>query len=487
MSPALQTAPLQTLAALQHYGRAIPLPFALVLPDGSSLHCTQVLRVMPGKRLVVRATHQGDIVLAKLFFSERHWQQELDGFSLLNATGVTTPALLAHHHLPDNSNHRGGVCLYEFIDSAIPLDLAWQTAREASKAALFDLLLPVLQQCYLHQVLQKDLHLGNFLLAGNPSTDNPSTDSPPTGNALKESPLIVLDPASCSRFTQPAEQQDNLALLLAQLPFTDWPMALEKIGAHFPSVDNTALAKQAQQHWRQRERAYLQKIRRDCTDVADLSKHALRILCRRNQLNEAMAARLGEPSTLHTRATLLKNGNSAKVFLLDIGGKKIVAKQYINKDWLRKIRRAFRPSRAARSWHIAHALAFAGITVPAPVALIEQKTGPLVTSAWYLCEFNPGRDLLASWQEREPSDGELEALQALFVLLQRSGISHGDMKATNLITDGEHLALIDYDGARQHAQQKTLARALAADKQRFLQNWEDRPALQQRLADLLNA
>jgi tRNA A-37 threonylcarbamoyl transferase component Bud32 len=75
----------------------------------------------------------------------------------------------------------------------------------------------------------------------------------------------------------------------------------------------------------------------------------------------------------------------------------------------------------------------------------------------------------------------------LFVLLQRSGISHGDMKATNLITDGEHLALIDYDGARQHAQQKTLVRALAADKQRFLQNWANKPVLQKRLADLLNA
>lgn len=477
MSSGLQTVPLQTLASLQQVGRDIPLPFALALPDGTSLHCSQVLRVMPGKRLVVRATHQGETVLAKLFFSDRHWQQELDGFSLLNDTGVITPTLLSHHHVPNNSSNSGGVCLYEFIDSAIPLDLVWQTAREASKAALFDLLLPLLQRCYQHHVLQQDLHLGNFLLSGNMKS----------GNTLKENPLIVLDPASCSRFTQATEQQDNLALLLAQLPFTDWPMALEKICAHFPSVDNAALAKQAQQQWRQRERAYLQKIRRDCTEVADISQHGLRILCRRDQLNEAMAARLGEPSALHTHATVLKNGNSAKVFLLDIDGKKIVAKQYINKDWLRKIRRAFRPSRAARSWHIAHALAFAGITVPAPIALVEQKFGPLVTCAWYLCEFMPGRDLLASWKEREPTDGELETLQALFVLLQRSGISHGDMKATNLITDGEHLALIDYDGARQHAQQKTLVRALATDKQRFLQNWADKPVLQKRLADLLNA
>lgn len=467
MAACAPTPPLQSLAALQAAGRELPLPFRLALPDGDTLLCTAALRLMPGKRLVLRATCHGKTVLAKLFFARRQLQQELEGFVLLQATGVPTPALLADHRLDD-----GGICLYEFIEPATTLADSWQHCRAAGKRDLLNQLLPLLQQCYQRQVLQQDLHPGNFLL-----------HTPAGGRHT----MYLLDPASCLRFTDTTGQQDNLALLLAQLPFIDWPLVLDCIGTHFPNSDRHSLAVRAQAYWQQRLRAYLKKIRRDCTEIADISRGKLRILCRRDLLDPALVQRLQDPASLAVDARVLKNGNSAKVFLLDIAGRPLVAKQYINKDWLRVLRRALRPSRAARSWHFAHALAFAGIHVPAPVALVEQKAGPLVTRAWYLCEYQPGLDLLTSWQQREPADGELEALQALFLLLQHSGISHGDMKASNLITNGEQLSLIDYDGTRAHRQQRRLQHALQRDKQRFLQNWNDRPALQQRLAELIDA
>ncbi len=453
---------LQTLATLQSCGRTIPLPFRFALPDGSELLCTDMLRLLPGKRLVLRAMHAGRTVLAKLFFAERNRQQELDGHALLQATGVTTPALLAQHRIGE-----GGLCLYAFIDSATPLDSLWQQSRSDTKALLLDRLLPVLQQCHAQQVVQQDLHLGNFLLASDT--------------------LFVLDPASCQRATTAQAVHDNLALLLAQLPFTDWPLALQAIDNHYPAIDSAALARRAQALAQQRQRDYLQKILRDCSEIADGSEPGLRLLCRRDRATPALLARLREPATLADGATMLKNGNSAKVFRVDIDGRSLVVKQYINKDWLRRLRRAFRPSRAVRSWRIAHAFAAAGIRVPAPVALVERRRGPLVSSAWFVSDYSPDRDLLASWAGRGPTDGELEALYELFPLLQHCRISHGDMKATNLLTDGEHLSVIDYDGAREHRSQQALGRALAADKQRFLQNWAGQPALQQRLAEVIDA
>ncbi len=410
--------------------------------------------------MVMRAGHQGKTVLAKLFFDARNLQKELVGCALLHKTAVTTPALLADYTL-----EQGGVCLYEFVENAEPLDALWQQSGLAKKSWLLDKLLAALQQCYQQQVLQQDLHLGNFL--------------------LQDETLFVLDPASCSTFSHASEQQANLALLLAQLPFADWQPALEKIQAAFPAINGNDITKQAQQCWQQRQRDYLKKMFRECSDVSDISNGSLHILCRRQQLNDTLAARLRDPQSLIAGATILKNGNSAKVFLAEIAGKKLVVKQYINKDWLRKIRRAFRPSRAARSWYFSHAFSFAGITVPAPVALIEQKKGPFVASAWFISEYSSGKDLLACWQEREPNVEELSGIHALFLSLQIIRSSHGDMKASNLLSDGAQISLIDYDGAHEHSSQSSLASALTEDKQRFLQNWAENTALQSKLTELL--
>lgn len=461
MSPAAISANEKTLPELQRHHRSINVPFSIVLPDSSVLLCTDMLRLLPGKRMVMRAEHQGSAILAKLFFDTRHLQKELEGYALLCKTGVATPTLLADFRIG-----HGGICLYQFIDNAVALDALWQKSGAAKKLLLLRQLLPALQLCYQQQVLQKDLHLGNFL--------------------WRDDAVWVLDPASCNTFKKSAEQLDNLALLLAQLPFADWQPALEVMHENFPAIRDGDLTRQAQQCWQQRQAHYLQKMFRECSDVADLSAESLRILCRRTLLTDTLTAHLHDPATLMTGATVLKNGNSAKVFLTEIDGRQLVVKQYINKDWLRKIRRAFRPSRAARSWYFSHAFSFAGITVPTPVALIEQRSGPIVTSAWYICEYSVGKDLLTCWQEREPHVEELACIHALFLSLQIIRTSHGDMKASNLLSDGARISLIDYDGAREYRRPAALARALAADKQRFLQNWADNTVLQQHLKELLD-
>lgn len=459
--PALQTLiALQTLASLQNSERNISTPFRIALPDGSELLCADMLRLLPGKRMVMRAEYGGNAVLVKLFFDARNLKKEIDGYTFLQKTGVATPALLSSFRMD-----HGGICLYQFIENAEPLDALWQKSGSQHKAVLLDRLLVALQQCYQQHILQEDLHLGNFLLQGDT--------------------LLMLDPASCSAFKNADAQRDNLALLLAQLPFADWQPALEKIQAAFSVAASVDLARHAQQQWQQRQQQYLQKMFRDCSDVADLSADSLRILCKRQQLTATLVTRLRNPQTLGEGATMLKNGNSAKVFFLEIGGKKLVVKQYINKDWLRKIRRVFRPSRAARSWYFSHAFSFAGIRVPVPVALIEQKIGPFVTYAWFICEYSDGKDLLACWNEREPNVEELSCIHSMFLSLQIIRTSHGDMKASNLMSDGARIALIDYDGAREHSSQTSLARALADDKQRLLQNWADNATLQKKLSELI--
>ena len=212
--------PVTTLRALQYAAREIATPFSLALPDGSRLLCTDVLRLLPEKRIVLRATLGEKTVLAKLFFDAANWQKEITQYALLENTGVKTPELLTQYTL-----EQGGVCLYSFIDQAQPLDLLWQQADEEKKKRYLDLLLPCLQTLWQQKILQQDLHLGNFLLQGNDT-------------------LWMLDPASCKHYTHASEQQNNCALFLAQLPLSDWSFVAQH--CQFDDAIQTLAAKQWQ-------------------------------------------------------------------------------------------------------------------------------------------------------------------------------------------------------------------------------------------------
>ena len=65
----------------------------------------------------------------------------------------------------------------------------------------------------------------------------------------------------------------------------------------------------------------------------------------------------------------------------------------------------------------------------------------------------------------------MEALDTLFTTLAREGISHGDMKGSNLIWHKGRWALVDLDAMRQHSCRRRFVRAFAADRARFLRNW----------------
>ncbi|MBK8102693.1 MAG: hypothetical protein IPK30_05270 [Cellvibrionales bacterium] len=291
-------APLTTLAALKVSGRAVAVPFSIALPDHSILLCDTILRFLPEKRIVLRGIHHQQTVLVKLFFDADNWQKEINGFEKLQHAGINTPTLLMQCAL-----EQGGVCLFAFIDNAQPLDVLWQQADETEKRGYLDKLLPCLQTLWQHQLLQRDLHLGNFLL-----------QTQEDGSAT----LWLLDPASCQHFSHPHEQQKNLALLLAQLPLADWDFALQHLQG------DAAINALAKQQWRQRLQHYLKKILRDCTEVADLSPHSgLRILAQRRFLTPALREQLKNPAALMQNAVILKNGNSAKVFRIEVDGKSI--------------------------------------------------------------------------------------------------------------------------------------------------------------------
>lgn len=464
-------------------------PFRVVTDDGTRIVVDRLLRVLPGRRLVGEARWQGLRVLAKLFVaggSERHWQRELRGITLLAKAGLPTPPL----HVAGRLQSAGHFLLTEFLDpantlndallavGAAPLAAQETTATEPQTAErdVFARRLALLQPAFaltgrLHAagLLQHDLHLGNFLCHAGQLYLIDGDGVRPAGEGAGGR----------------AQRQENLALLLAQLP-ADWlgdedavvpdgaRVLLAAYDAAAPAAVpfDTAQLCRAVDGARQRRLAqFLGKTLRDCSQFAVQHSFTHFVSVVREE-REALAELLCRPDAALAAGRLLKDGNTCTVARVGVAGRALLLKRYNLKGFGHALSRFWRPSRAWHSWLAGHRLAFLGIATPKPLALCEERLGPLRRRAFLLTEFCVGHDLALQLQdEREPSPSEAAALLALFGALYRQRISHGDMKASNFIWHDGRVSLIDLDSLIQHRDGESFQRAWARDRARFLRNW----------------
>ena len=119
-----------------------------------------------------------------------------------------------------------------------------------------------------------------------------------------------------------------------------------------------------------------------------------------------------------------------------------------------------------------------------PVAMVEGRLGPFAGRSWYISRFVDSV-LLSDYLGIEDWAVSLRSIQgkipALFEVFQNHDLSHGDMKATNLLVHDGDLIVIDLDSAKQHRWKLSHRIALRRDKARFLKNWNDRPPLHRHL------
>jgi tRNA A-37 threonylcarbamoyl transferase component Bud32 len=177
------------------------------------------------------------------------------------------------------------------------------------------------------------------------------------------------------------------------------------------------------------------------------------------------------------------------VLLATMNNRRVVVKRYNRKSAWHALRQVLRGTRAAASWCNAHALQFDGIRTARPHLLLEQRRGWFRGTAWVVMEYVAGptaRDLFAdaaplSGGQAAARDGIAMLLRALWELR----ISHGDMKATNIIVSGEGPVLLDLDALHSCRTAAGARRTRHRDLRRFLENWRDRPDLQQAFATSL--
>jgi tRNA A-37 threonylcarbamoyl transferase component Bud32 len=460
-----------TAATLREAARGVEAPFALALEGGGEILVERLLRVLPGKRVVGEGLWQGERVLVKAFVaagSARHWAKEKAGIEALIAAGVPTPELELAARLAGG----GHVLLTRYLKGAETLAECWSRlpdpAAESAASPALEILRPAfatLGALHARGLVHDDLHLGNFLrAAGRVFVID--------GDAVR-----VLAPEGVL-----AAKTANLALLCAQLPraadaWREKLLDAYRSGGEVAAIDASALSEEVARARAWRLADYLGKTLRDCTLFA-ARRNALRFEVVRRGDVDRLRALVADPDRFIASARLLKDGNTSTVARVDRDGTPLVVKRYNLKGLGHFLSRFWRPTRAWHSWREGHRLEFCGVATPKPLALIEERVGPFRRRGFLINAYCPGEnllDLLAS--DREPDAAIGKAIVDLFTTLHELRISHGDMKATNLLWHEGRIVVIDLDAVVQHRSAKSHAGAWRRDRARFLRNWPENSVL----------
>lgn len=429
------------------------------------LKILQILRVLPKKRVVCVADYNGAKVLLKLFAENhkglRERQQEQKVFTLLQAAKIRCPQL---YFAAESQDKQLQAVVYEYLDSAVSAAQQWHHASAEQQQALWLRVSRLIAAMHQAGLYQDDIHLNNFLLL--------------------DDQFYVIDLGSiCESGSMPlgmSESIHNFAHLIAQFNLPDRAIAMGNLQAYCDCRD-LPFTKEYQhdiymavdKFWQRRRDKYLAKIFRDCSEISYQRTWYKQSAVKRALLHSEIARMVENPEAFMATGKRLKDGNTATVVKVEADGRSWVIKRYNVKNFWHGLRRCLRRSRAAVSWCNAHHLQMIGLATVAPLAFVEKRFGPVRMQAYFITEYVPSVELIDDLQERIVSDTELRQLTLMFRLMSAEQLSHGDLKAKNiLISDDTRLLLIDLDVMRHHSRRSVWANYFEKDMQRFLKNWQ---------------
>lgn len=458
---------LNTLDTLKHHGIT---QADWRMPDGALLSLHEVVRLVPKRRLVCRATWQQQAVYAKLFVGKSHARyaaRDARGVQCLTQAGILTPPLLHQAQLvsPETS-----VLIYQAIADSQNAKIAYAQASPNQRVALLMQLMQTLAAHHQVGVLQTDIYLSNFLVAGERIY---TID----GDAIRQSTRLTHRQA----LGNVAKLLSNVDVMELEQHLPDWlhAYATARQWASPPRLSQMQ-AKIARSRAQVLTTYADKKVFRTCTDVT-VQEDEEQFTAYSNAFFEVVKPLNAEgiESLLNTSRPL-KNGNTCTVGLTELQGQHVVVKRYNIKGFWHGIGRALRKSRAAISWANAHRLKLLGISTPQPVALIEQKRISILGIAlkgksYFLSAYMHVPDVAVFFSQTTDKALRAEAVKQLTMLLYRFyllKLSHGDMKATNIKMQDTTPMLIDLDSMQQHRWAYFAQQAHVRDLQRFMQNWK---------------
>jgi tRNA A-37 threonylcarbamoyl transferase component Bud32 len=466
---------------LQTVSREGAADFHLPLENAPDLYCQEIVRRLPGRRLVCRGLWHGQAVFAKLFIgngAHRYADRDARGARALTENGLLAPALLHDGNLSQQS---GRALIYALVAESENAEAVWQRADAAQRKLLAAALIETIARHHAAGLVQTDLYLRNFLCT--------------------DAGLYTLDGDGIRIHSRPINEQEstnNLALLLSKFDVLDDGYIPEWLRIYrearkwnAETIHVKDLGKKVQAIRRKVALDYARKVMRNCTDVRVEQSFKRFMAVNRAQQSGELRQVIGDPDAwLNAPECLrLKNGNTCTVGLAQAGARKIVIKRYNIKNLRHGLSRALRRTRASTSWRNAHLLDIYDIPTPTPLALVEKRWGVVRGRSYFLAAFVGGPDIaevyadasLPEARKKQVAEKVANLLRKLYLLK----IEHGDLKASNLkLVDDEPLVL-DLDAMKQHRCAWWFRKKHARDLRRFLKNWQNAPDILRTLQSAL--
>jgi len=429
-----------------------------------SLLCTGLFRTVPGRRAIYDAVWKDTSVVVKVFShkikARLHLKKELKGLNQLQRRGLRSARPLFSGKTGDG---RWAIVLEKIVDSATVLDVLAETT---DKRAELDLLICVsreLAKQHSKGVLQKDLHLGNFLLADDQIY------------SIDPSQMVFL-PGQVSR----KDSISQLALLVLYLPSSDIQSIrticegyFKARGWHYEKSDEALLQKKMAVYSRRGVRRGLKKSLRTSKRYLKITNKQCSAVFEKGFCLEAEPLDfIGRLDALMDGGQVLKDGNTCYVSRLSFSGKDVVVKRYNNKGFIHSLRHTIKRSRARRAWLHGHRLGMLNIATPEPLAYIEQRRGLLVEQSYLVTQYINGQSLYEFLRDdnvtQQQRSAAIQLIKNLLDKLAKYHITHGDLKHPNILITETGPVLTDLDGMTVHSWELLYRNKRAKDIERFI-------------------
>ena len=400
---------------------------------------------MPGRRSVYEGTYEGRPVIIKVFSSrlhgQRHFKREVKGLELLAQRNIPAPRLVM-----TGRNRDGWILVVEKIEPAEDVLTVYNRMSEPTETC--SILKPVFKQlAAMHTagVLQKDLHLGNFLWDGET--------------------LYAMDPAQMRFESEPINSSQSycqLGNLATMFWGYDRSLKTELFDVYFKArgwtLNNSAFdqiekfAATARAHGLEHT---LKKSLRTCTDfVRHTSATKSGVYDRSVFEGQDLTAFMEKIDDIMENGKILKRGNSSLVSRIELNGHDTVVKRYNHKGHLHSLRHTIKGSRAKKCWLLGHRLCRLDIPTAKPLAFIEQRKNGFLYQSCLITEYVEGQTLYQLLKDAEASDPSaktaLEQSNQLIQKLVDNGLTHADLKLSNILFTKTGPVLIDLDSMHRH-------------------------------------
>ncbi|MBN2315476.1 MAG: protein kinase [Sedimentisphaerales bacterium] len=446
-------------------------PFELRIENTSSesgeetLACTALIRAVPGRRQIYDALWNDEPVIIKIFShkisARRHLHREVKGLTQLHERRLNSARLIFYGRVEDG---RWAVVIQKIVNSRTALDV-FEAADERQKTDLIMHVCRELAQQHRKGVIQKDLHLENFLQA--------------------EDRIYTLDPGQIQFYPHEVPRKKSLSqlgLLACYIPAGD-AFSVETLckeyfkirGWDFGLSDKHLIERLSALEYNKAIRHGLKKCLRTSKRIRRIKNDEWLAVFDRSFGDESNSIDfINQIDDLMDAGRILKNGNTCYVSRFTWADTDVVVKRYNHKNLVHSLRHTLKRSRARRGWLHAHHFGMRSIPTPKPLAYLERRKGLLVWASYLVTQYIEGSSLYHFLRDENlPPERHVEMKQQVMDLLDQLGkyrITHGDLKHTNILITKDGPTLTDLDSVRFHKCRWMYRIRSVKDRERF--DWE---------------